>query len=112
MILYVTINYLKMLVITKKDKRSPHDVVLGWTELLGWDDTIMLYSVRGCPGCPGHNHRQPGSGRYQDCVVQSCVTVYQSQSRGKRKHQQYHSRHHPVGPFLGKDKIKPLCSSP
>ena len=35
-----------MLVITKKDKRSPHDVVLGWTELLGWDDTIMLYSVR------------------------------------------------------------------
>ena len=53
MVLYVTINYLKMLVITKKDKRSPHDVVLGRTELLGWDDTIMLYSVRGCPGVSG-----------------------------------------------------------
>ena len=35
-----------MLVITKKDKRSPHDYVEGRTELLGCDDTIMLYSVR------------------------------------------------------------------
>ena len=54
MILHVTINYLKTLVITKKDKRSPHDVVLGRTELLGWDDTIMLYSVRPTTVRSGH----------------------------------------------------------
>ena len=65
--LCVTINYLKMLVITKKDKRSPHDVVLGWTELLGWDDTIMLYSVRPTTVRSGHAATNSHS--------QSCVTV-------------------------------------
>ena len=70
MILCHNYNYLKMLVITKKDKRSPHDVVLGWTELLGWDDTIMLYSVR-------HHHTTTVRSGHAatNSHSQSCVTV-------------------------------------
>ena len=91
--LCVTINYLKMLVITKKDKRSPHDVVLGRTELLGWDDTIMLYSVGGVRATttisPGHGATNTES---QSCVTVYCI-VYTNHNPGvnvNSKHQQYH----------------------